>query len=84
MDQLPVTQPPRVPSRYCGQWIAWNHEQSRIVASGPTLQLALEAAIASGELQPLLTKAPDVRTRFLGGLGFRNSCPETGVKQSFS
>ena len=79
-----MDQPPRVPSQYCGQWIAWNHEQSRIVASGPTLQSALEAAIALGELQPLLTKAPDVRTRFLSGLGFQNSCSETRVKQSFS
>jgi len=68
MDQPPVKQPPRVPSQYCGQWIAWNHEQSRIVASGPTLQSALEAAIALGELQPLLTKAPEARTRFVGGL----------------
>ena len=68
MDQPPVKQPPRVPSQYSGQWIAWNHEQSRIVASGPTLQAALDAAIAAGELQPLLTKAPDARTRFVGGL----------------
>ena len=68
MDQLPVKLPPRVPRQYCGQWIAWNHEQSRIVASGPTLQSALEAAIALGELQPLLTKAPEARTRFVGGL----------------
>ena len=68
MDQTQLKQPPRVPSQYSGQWIAWNHEQSRIVASGPTLQSALEAAIALGELQPLLTKAPDARTRFVGGL----------------
>ena len=68
MDQPPVKKPPRVPRQYCGQWIAWNREHSRIVASGPTLQSALEAAIASGELQPLLTKAPDARTRFVGGL----------------
>ena len=68
MDQPQLTQPPRVPRQYGGQWIAWNHEQSRIVASGPTLQSALEAAIASGELQPLLTKAPDARTPFVGCL----------------
>ena len=68
MNQPHVAQPPRVPSRYCGQWIAWNHEQSRIVASGPTLQSALEAAIASGESQPLLTKAADARTRFVCSL----------------
>lgn len=68
MDQPQLTQPPRVPRQYGGQWIAWNHEQSRIVASGPTLQSALEAAIASGELHPLLTKAPEARTRFVGGL----------------
>jgi uncharacterized protein DUF5678 len=65
MDQPQLTQPPRVPSQYCGQWIAWNHKQSRIVASGPTLQSALEAAIAAGEFKPLLTKAPDARTRFV-------------------
>ena len=68
MDQPSVKKPPRVPSQYSGQWIAWNHEQSRIVASGPTLQSALEAAIGLGELHPLLTKAPDAQTRFVGGL----------------
>ena len=66
MDQTEITQPPRVPSRYCGQWIAWNRDQSRIVASDPTLQAAIDAAIAAGESQPLLTKAPDAKTRFVG------------------
>ena len=68
MDQPQLTQSPRVPRQYGGQWITWNHMQLRIVASGPRLQSALEAAIASGESQPLLTKAPDARTRFVGGL----------------
>ena len=68
MDQPEMAQLPRVPSRYCGQWIAWNREQTQIVASGPTLSAAREAAIAAGELQPILTKAPDAKVRFVGGV----------------
>ena len=68
MEKPVVTHPPRVPRQYCGQWIAWNREQSRIVASGSTLQSALDAATALGELQPLLTKAPDARVQFVSGL----------------
>ena len=68
MDPPEMTQRPRVPSRYCGQWIAWNREQTQIVASGPTLSAAREAAIAAGELQPILTKAPDAKVRFVGGV----------------
>ena len=68
MDQPEMTQLPRVPSRYSGLWIAWNREQTQIVASGPTLTAAHEAAIATGELQPILTKAPDAKVRFVGGV----------------
>jgi len=68
MNPSEITQPPRVPSRYCGQWIAWNREQTQIVASGPTLLSARDAAVAAGELQPILTKAPDAKVRFVGGV----------------
>ena len=68
MNPSEITQPPRVPSRYCGQLTAWNREQTQIVASGPTLLSARDAAVAAGELQPILTKAPDAKVRFVGGV----------------
>ena len=68
MNESDISQPPRVPSRYCGQWIAWNFQQTQIVASGPTLRAARDAAIAAGESQPILTKAPDAKVRFVGGV----------------
>lgn len=68
MDHTEISQPPRVPSHYCGQWIAWNREQTQIVASGPTLPSARAAAITAGESQPILTKAPDAKVRFVGGV----------------
>ena len=58
---------PKVPRKYCGLWIAWNYEQTKIVASGKTLPEAIAAAEATGEKKPIFTKAPHATTRFVGG-----------------
>ena len=58
---------PKVPTKYCGLWIAWNHELTEIVASGRTFTEARKAAEKAGEPQPILTKAPDAHVRFVGG-----------------
>ena len=63
--QLPS---PSVPAEYCGRWIAWNHDRTRIVASGTTLTEARAAARQAGETRPFLTKAPEAHVRFVGGL----------------
>lgn len=59
---------PKVQKKFCGLWIAWNHAQTKIVASGKTLDEAIAAAEWTGEKQPLFTKAPQAESRFVGGL----------------
>jgi hypothetical protein len=59
--------PPIVPIEYAGKWIAWDFEQTKIVASGRTYAETIEAAQATGEKRPILEKTPDARVRFLGG-----------------
>jgi hypothetical protein len=59
-------EPPIVPIKYAGQWIAWNGQQTRIIASGSTWQEARQAAIAAGEPDPVLDKVPRARVRFVG------------------
>ena len=62
-DRRPV----RVALAYCGKWIAWNHDRTKIVASGRTYAEVRKAAEATGELRAYLTKAPQAETRFVGG-----------------
>jgi hypothetical protein len=52
-----------VPVKYAGRWLAWDHEETRILAAARTLAEAKAAAEAAGELRPVLAKAPlaDVR-----------------------
>lgn len=57
----------QVPREYCGKWIAWNHERTKIVASGRTYRETREAAEKAGEPRPILTKAPEAAKRFVGG-----------------
>lgn len=59
--------PPIVPRRYAGQWIAWDREHSRIVASGRTFAEAQRAAAAAGEADVVLAKVPKAAIRFVGG-----------------
>jgi hypothetical protein len=65
----PATKPvefPIVPLKYAGLWIAWNHESTRIIASARTFQEAKDAAVAAGENDPILEKAPKANVRFVG------------------
>jgi hypothetical protein len=57
---------PIVPLEYAGLWIAWNHEGTRIVASGRTFQEAEGAAAAAGEADSMFAKAPKADVRFVG------------------
>ena len=66
-DKRELPEPPIVPRKYAGKWIAWNHGQTRIVASGRTYAEAYDAAVAAGETDPLLAKAPQAKVRFVGG-----------------
>ncbi len=57
---------PRVPKKYGGLWIAWNHARTKIIASGITLPETIAAAEAAGEVQAYFTKAPHATSRFVG------------------
>jgi len=43
-----------------GEWIALSKDRSRIVATGKTLEEALESAKSSGENEPIVMKVPPV------------------------
>ncbi len=58
---------PKVPKKFSGSWIAWNHKLTKIVASGTTFDQALTAAGKAGESQPFLTKAPKGPAQFADG-----------------
>lgn len=58
---------PKVPQKFCGLWIAWNHARTEIIASGKTLPETIAAAKAAGELKAYFTKAPHATSRFVGG-----------------
>jgi hypothetical protein len=57
---------PTVPIEYAGKWIAWNHDRTRIVASGEKPLEVLEAAKKTGESNPILGKAPRANVRSIG------------------
>lgn len=67
MNLVPLTSPPVVPIEYCGKWIAWDHERTKIVGSGETMSAARTEANQAGEARPYLTKAPHPTIRFAGG-----------------
>jgi hypothetical protein len=54
-----------VPLEYAGLWIAWNHEGTRIVASGRTIDEAAAGAAAAGEIRPVFAKAPKADVRYV-------------------
>jgi hypothetical protein len=59
---------PIVPREYSGKWIAWDHSQTKIVASGQTFGEARQRALDAGEPDPILAKVPNSAVRFVGGL----------------
>jgi hypothetical protein len=59
--------PPVVPREYAGQWIAWDRQQTRIVAHGRTFAEVQQAAVAAGERDALFAKAPKADQ---SGIGF--------------
>ena len=62
-----IQQPPTVPIEHCGKWIAWDFDETRIVATGDTYAETKKAAEAQGEQRPVLVKAPQADVRFIGG-----------------
>ena len=66
MNSESKTESPIVPLEYAGKWIAWNHEGTRIIASGRTVEEVVKAAAATGEADPMFAKVPRADARFVG------------------
>ena len=56
-------QRPPIPIEYAGQWIAWDANRQRIVASGADYGAARDAALSAGERDPILQKVPHRKVR---------------------
>jgi hypothetical protein len=57
---------PTVPKEFAGKWIAWDHDMTRIVASGTTPREVRDAALKAGEANPILGKSPSANVRMIG------------------
>mgnify|MGYP007077424180 CR=1 FL=1 len=57
-----------IPKKYAGKWIAWDHGNKKIVASGKTFKDAHAAALKAGEEKPWLDKVPQPDIKFAGGV----------------
>lgn len=54
-----IKRPPTVDvGKYGGKWIAWDHNNRKVVASGRTYLSAHTKAIKAGEENPVLQKVP--------------------------
>lgn len=51
---------------YAGKWIAWDFDETRILASADSYEDAKAAALSTGETRPVLVRAPDAKKRFIG------------------
>jgi hypothetical protein len=48
--------PQPAPLEYAGQWVAWNKDETQIIAHGTDVAEVRAAAIAAGEDDPILEK----------------------------
>src|SRR5438552_622027 len=46
------------PGEYAGRWVAWDHEETRVIASGQTFAEVMQAAASAGERAPVVAKVP--------------------------
>jgi hypothetical protein len=63
--RFPGRRPP-VPAEYAGQWLAWNNDESEIVAHGTNMTEVWNQAIQRGCANPVLQKIP--RGPFIGAV----------------
>jgi Family of unknown function (DUF5678) len=68
MNISKLRRPPMVPIEYAGKWVAWDHDETRVVASGKTFAEAVEAAERAGEKDPVMQKLPKANVHIVGGL----------------
>jgi len=60
--------PKPAPVEYAGQWVAWNSQQSAIIAHGSDVRQVRADAIAAGEPDALLQKVARPDHIFVGTL----------------
>lgn len=65
MNSKPPKVRPTVEAMYSGKWIAWNAEETKIIASGETLEQTLALAETQGQAMPPLEFVPE--RSFAGG-----------------
>jgi hypothetical protein len=66
VETMQTKHQPTVPREYAGKWIAWDHDITRIVASGNSLVDVLKSAEEAGEPDPVLDKVPRVDVHLIG------------------
>jgi hypothetical protein len=52
--------------QYKGQWVALKADRETVIAAGPTLRQALDAAQEKGVERPILTRMPKKIRSFIG------------------
>ena len=57
---------PAAPIEYAGQWVAWNKQQTKIVAHGFKVAEVHEAALAAGHPKAIFQKVPEADVDFIG------------------
>lgn len=58
--------PKPAPVEYAGKWVAWNCQQTEIVAHGSDVASVHRAASAAGHPDAVLQKVRDPKLRFIG------------------
>jgi hypothetical protein len=56
----------RMANQYKGQWVALKPDRKTVIAAGPTVREALNAAKEKGVEQPVLTRMPKAFRGFIG------------------
>lgn len=54
--QAMIGRPQPAPAEYAGEWVAWNEDETRIVAHGTELAKVRAAAVAAGVDDPIFQK----------------------------
>ncbi len=57
---------PAAPIEFAGQWVAWNKQQTRIVAHGFKIAEVHEAALAARHPKAIFQKVPEADVYFIG------------------
>lgn len=56
----------RIVKKYKGQWVALKDDNKTVIASGPTLKVAIDKAKEKGYSDPIMTRMPNEIVSFAG------------------